>query len=140
MGRYVFAVASVGAALALAGCASDSTVSTDSTVEQAATSTAAPRQCFNADMVSGFSPGDDRNTIYVTAGTRDTYELKTDGFCDGLDWTHQIGIETRFGSRVCEGYDAVILARSLGREGMNRCNVTSVRKLTPEEAQAQRNG
>lgn len=92
--------------------------------------------CFSARSVSGFSPvGRDAVDVAITRNRK--YRLTLGGYCPDVDWSLRIALQTRSGSSfICAGYDAEILVR--GPIGLQRCSVTDVRRLTPEEVQATR--
>jgi hypothetical protein len=90
----------------------------------------APRQCFWARNVSGFSAVDD-DTVNLRVGVKDHYQLELAGACPDVDWAHKIAIRARGGSSICVGGDAEVIA-----PGPQRCLVRSVRKLTPQEVEA----
>ena len=93
-------------------------------------------QCFLASQVNGFH-GVDRDTVHVTVGPRTVYELELFGTCLNVDWSQRIGIRSTGGSSwVCQGFDAELLVPS--PIGVQRCAVSSVRRLTPQEVQAAR--
>lgn len=91
------------------------------------------RQCFFASNVTNYSAVDEK-TVNVRVGVRDVYELKLFGHCPDVDWSHKIGIVSRGGSSICDGFDATILVDST--LGVQRCPVDKVRKLTPQEVAA----
>jgi hypothetical protein len=94
------------------------------------------RDCFSARSVSGFSPAG-RDAVDVTVGANRHYRLTLGGYCPEVDWSLSIALRTRGGSSfICAGYDAEILVR--GPTGLERCSVTEVRRLTPEEVEARR--
>ena len=95
-----------------------------------------PRQCFNVSQVNGFHALD-RDTVQVTVGANTIYELKLFGSCPDIDWTENVGIRSTGGSSwVCDGLDAELFVPS--PIGVQRCQVTSLRRLNPEEVQATR--
>lgn len=98
-----------------------------------ATPAPAKRQCFFASSVNSFSAVDDK-TVNVRVGVKDVYELKLFTRCPDVDWSHKIGIVSRGGSSICDGFDATIIVDS--SLGPRRCQVDKVRKLTPEEVAA----
>lgn len=105
---------------------------------QAPVSARNERQCFLASLVNGFTPLD-RDTVRVTVGARTVYEFETAGYCPEIDWTHKIAIHSRTGSDwVCRGFNAELLVPSALGRGVDRCPVTSVRRLSPEEVRARR--
>lgn len=92
-----------------------------------------PRQCFWARNVNGFSAVDD-DTVNLRVGVKDHYQLELIGPCPDIDWAHQIVLESRGGSSICTGYDAVLIAP--GPTGLQRCHARTVRRLTPQEVEA----
>ena len=98
----------------------------------------AGRQCFNARMVHEFRPVD-RDFVHVTVGARNVFELRTVGYCPDIDWSLRIAIRsTSDSSWVCRGLDAELLVPSETGQGFDRCLVTSVRQLSPQEVLAWR--
>ena len=94
------------------------------------------QQCFLTSQVNGFNALDD-DTVQVTVGASTVYELGIVGTCPDIDWTQRVGIRATGGSSwVCSGLDAELIVPS--PMGVQRCPVTSVRRLSPEEVQAQR--
>jgi hypothetical protein len=94
------------------------------------------RQCFLVSQVNGFNALD-RDTVQVTVGVKTIYELELFGSCPEIDWSQRIGIRsTGGGSWVCRGQDAELIVPS--PMGVQRCPVTSVRRLSPAEVQAAR--
>jgi hypothetical protein len=104
--------------------------------EPAQAAAAGERQCFHASQVNGFHAVD-RDTVQVNVGARGMYELEILGTCPDVNWTQRIAIRaTGGGSWVCRGHDAELVVPS--PMGVQRCPVTSVRRLSPEEVQAAR--
>ncbi len=124
-------VAAAACAAALAGaCAMDAPA------PRAQAAVGGERQCFLASRANGFSAVD-RDTVLVEVGARTLYELQLFATCPDINWEHRIGIRSTGGSSwVCSGYDAELLVSS--PVGLQRCQVTDVRRLSPEEAQAAR--
>ena len=91
--------------------------------------------CFRPDDVNGFTVIDDR-TVDVTISPRNVYRLTLFSPSSDIDWSLRIGIYSRGRSWVCSGYDAEIIVP--GAIGRQRYPVTEVRKLTPEELDAQK--
>lgn len=119
------------AAVSLSACAGATGPSTTAATGKA------PRQCFWNDSVSGFSSVD-RDTIRVSAGVRDVYEMKLAGAgCNDVDWALAIGLRSLTGGRICTGLDAEVLYNSPGL-GPQRCLVTDVRKVTEAELEAEK--
>jgi Family of unknown function (DUF6491) len=79
------------AALALSACAS-----AEKTAE-----TSAGRDCFNADMVSGYSYVDERH-VTVSVGANRKYTLTTMFNARDLDWTQVIALRSSTGW-ICTG-------------------------------------
>lgn len=112
---------------ALAACA------TPPANEGAGAAGAPRRQCFFASSASSFSAVDER-TVHVRVGVNDVYRLDLFGRCPDIDWNQQIALVSRGGSSICSGLDATIITK--GPFGPQRCAVTNVAKLTPEEVAA----
>lgn len=115
------------AGLVLAGC---TTAAADKT---AGAGLRPARQCFFASTVSSFSAVDEQ-TIHVRVGVRDVYRLDLFGRCPDIDWNQQIALVSRGGESICSGLDATIITK--GPIGPQRCPVSKVAKLTPEEVAA----
>lgn len=115
------------AGLVLAGCANTASDKTASAEPRA------PRQCFFASTVSSFSAVDER-TVHVRVGVKDVYRLDLFGRCPDIDWNQQIALVSRGGNSICSGLDATIITK--GPLGPQRCPVSKVTKLTPEEVAA----
>lgn len=103
-------------------------------VEPSAKSAAkAKGQCFWTQNVNNFASDDDR-IVNIRVGVRDIYQLEMLGRCPDVDWTQKIAVVSRGSSRICTGIDAEIIAPS--PIGPQRCQVKTVRKLSPAEAAA----
>lgn len=94
---------------------------------------AAKRSCFRNADVDGFQ-AIDSDTVNVTVGVHDVYQLKLFSPSPDIDWTQRIGLESRGGSWICSGLDAVVIVP--GPMGVQRYQVSDIRKLSPEEAKA----
>jgi hypothetical protein len=115
------------AGLILAGCANTASDKTAGAEPRPA------RQCFFASTVSSFSAVDER-TVHVRVGVKDVYRLDLFGRCPDVDWNQQIALVSRGGNSICSGLDATIITK--GPIGPQRCPVSKVTKLTPEEVAA----
>ena len=93
------------------------------------------RECFLASQVNGFHSLD-RDHVLVTVGANRTFELGLTGACFDIDWSQRIAIRSRGSDWVCSGLDADIFVPS--SIGPQRCPVTTVRRLSEEEARAAR--
>ncbi|KQS55444.1 hypothetical protein ASG17_04985 [Brevundimonas sp. Leaf363] len=89
-------------------------------------------QCLDTALATDFRQGGDR-TIYVTDRRGPTYELRSFGNCNGLDFALSIGLRGDMGpgDRLCVG-DRGHLALQDTRTQV--CRVQIVRQLTPDEA------
>ena len=93
-------------------------------------------QCFNARMVSGFTPVD-RDTVDVRlSGGRRGYRLELNGVCSDVNWADRVALRSRTGSFVCGPLDAELIVPSI--TGPQRCFVTSMRPLTEAELRGPR--
>ena len=84
----------IASAFALAACATE-------TVDTAANTPAPDRDCFNADLVSGYSYVDEHH-IAVNVGANRRYILSTGFNARELDWTQAIAIRST-NSWICTG-------------------------------------
>jgi len=100
-----------------------------------AASTKANRSCFFANQINGWRSENNDRTVYLDVGVKDVYRADLFGRCLDLDDALSIGVETRGGgSSVCDGLDVQIIVQS--SMGPQRCPVTKLTKLTPDEVQA----
>ena len=116
---------------AVAACASPQAAPTGAA--SPAMATAPARQCFWTRSVTNFAASDE-DTVYVRAGARRVYELELFGPCPDVDWNQEIALVSRFGQRVCSGFDASIVSSSA--IGPQKCLVRNVRELSPQEVAA----
>jgi hypothetical protein len=76
-------------------------------------------------------------TVYVRVGVRQVWRLKLFATCLDLNWVHHMALSSRSSSWACEGSnpDLYVGVRATGL-GRQRCPVTDIKKLTPEEVAA----
>jgi|SRR5688500_14905326 hypothetical protein len=90
------------------------------------------RSCFRSSEVTSFSDaGPDRALVKI--GRRETWELTLSPGCPDVNWAMRIGIRSRGGERICTGANAELLVPNASETGMQRCLVSDVRQLPPEE-------
>ena len=79
--------------------------------------------------------------LYLRVGAHDIYRAKLFSSCFDIAWVHRLALVSRSSSLICEGpnLDVDVVVRSVGI-GRQRCPVTSIRKLTPDEVAALPNG
>jgi hypothetical protein len=124
----------LAAPLALAGALSACMATDSQTAAGRAAGPQSTRQCFLPRQVNSFDAVD-RDTVNVTVGVREIYQLEILGTCPDIDWSTRIGIRSTHGaSWVCQGMDAELIVP--GPTGLDRCPVTSVRKLSDAEVEA----
>ena len=89
-------------------------------------------QCLDTELATDFRQGGDR-TIYVSDRRGPTYELRSFGNCNSLDFALSIGLRGDMGpgDRLCVG-DRGYLALQDTRTEV--CRIQVVRQLTPDEA------
>ncbi len=94
------------------------------------------KSCFYSRNISSWAPVD-RSTLNIRVTLNDVYQLKLLGDCPNLDWVNRIGLEHHGSSWICSGLDAELLVPQTGG-GIPalRCPVTSIRRLSKEEAAA----
>jgi len=90
-------------------------------------------QCFWANQVNSFASSDNR-VVNVRVGVKDIYQFEMFGRCDDVDWNNRIALVTRGGNYICSGMDAEIISPTT--IGPQRCPVSKIRKLTPDEVKA----
>ncbi|WP_296595727.1 DUF6491 family protein [Phenylobacterium sp.] len=90
-------------------------------------------QCFWANQVNSFASNDNR-VVNVRVGVKDVYQFEMFGRCNDVDWNNRIALVSRGGNYICSGMDAEIISPST--IGPQRCPVSKIRKLTPEEIKA----
>lgn len=94
------------------------------------------RECFLPSQVNGFTPID-RETVDVRVNANRIFRLQLVGACQDIDWALRVGIRSRGGGAwICQGLDAELIAP--GPLGPQVCQVSSVRRLSDEEAEASR--
>lgn len=71
------------------------------------------RSCFFTRDINGYgeAPAGPRGgeRLYVETGVRERHVLETFGPCPELDWSFQIGIDTRLQSSLCTGDIATVV-------------------------------
>lgn len=92
------------------------------------------QQCFYTRNVTSFAAPDDK-TLYVRVGVRDVYRFDMFGSCPDIDWNQRLALESRGSSWICNGMDAEVITHATGI-GRQRCPVSAMHKLTPEEVAA----
>jgi hypothetical protein len=94
--------------------------------------------CFWTRSITNFA-ANDTNRVFVRASGRRVFELTLFANCLQLNWVNRLGIRTRGSSNICEGPNPAIdvIVRGGGiAGGGQRCPVTNVRLLTPDEVAA----
>jgi hypothetical protein len=92
------------------------------------------QQCFYTRNVTSFAAPDDK-TLYVRVGVRDVYRFDMFGHCPDIDWNQRLALVSRGSSWICNGMDAEVITHATGI-GHQRCPVSAMHKLTPEEVAA----
>ena len=94
------------------------------------------QSCFWVHDVDGFNAPDDQ-TLYIRVGIRQVYKLTLFGNCMDISWVQHIGLVTHGMNNVCEGTnpDVDVIDREVG-VGRERCPVSAVQKLTPDQVAA----
>ena len=123
----------IAAALLTLGsaCAAD----TEGSAPTTAAAERGGRQCFRPQDVNGFNPqGDD--VVFLRVGANDVYRAEILGTCPDIDYSQRVAIRSRGTSWVCQGMDAEFVVP--GPLGLDRCPITSIRKLSDAEVRAYR--
>jgi hypothetical protein len=93
------------------------------------------QSCFYSREVNSWAPVD-RTTVNIRVHIDDVYQLKLLGACPNTDWDEGVGLE-HFGSPwICSGLDAELIVPQPGAAPPMHCPVSSIRKLSKEEAAA----
>ena len=92
--------------------------------------------CFWASRIENFAAVDEQN-LYLRVGIHDVYQAKLFANCLDINWVHHLALVSRPSSLICEGpnLNVDVVVRDIG-VGRQRCPVTSIRKLTPDEVAA----
>jgi hypothetical protein len=92
--------------------------------------------CFWADRIENFAAVDEQN-LYLRVGNHDVYRAKLFSTCLELNWVHHVALVSHSSSLICEGpnLDVDVVIRDIAA-GRQRCPVTDIRKLTPDEVAA----
>jgi hypothetical protein len=114
--------------LALAIAATAAVISPAATAQQPSN-----QRCFWVRNVNSFRSIDNR-TVYLRTSSRDVFELTLFAPCLGVDWAHNIALRPRGSSNICEGrMTGLEIQARTSAGGRQRCSVTSVRWLSPDE-------
>lgn len=93
-----------------------------------------PEACFIVRDVDGFSAPNE-HTVYIRVGVRDVYRLDLMTDCLDLTFRETIGLETRPANPwICSPLEAEVVYHD--RALNERCPVSAITKLTPEQAEA----
>jgi hypothetical protein len=124
-------IALAGAALVLAAAAAEAQ---PQSAAKPAPQKSSSRECFLVRDVDGFNAPDD-HTVYIRVGVSQIYRLDLMMDCLNLTFRQSLGIEHTSGEPwICSPLDAEIVYRDVGMP--QRCPVTAIHKLTPDEAAA----
>ncbi len=91
------------------------------------------RDCFSSRNIRGFSAVDEE-TVNLRVGARNFYQIKLFAPSNDVEWASGIALIAKGGSFICSGLDATVVVPGPG--GPQRYPVTSIRRLTVEEAAA----
>lgn len=126
--KYIPSLLAVAAALVAVSCAP-----VDRGPEEPIAGLSTERSCFFTSQINGYSEAPDgprgEDRLYVRVGVHDRYLLQTYGPCPELDWSFQIGIDTRMQNSLCSGDIAtVIVPRGIGG-APDRCTARVLGKM-----------
>lgn len=125
----------IAIAFAVAGLALAAGASAFAVEDPAPKPASTQRACFFASQVNNWTSDRDEKVAYLYVGAKDVYRAELFGRCLGLDDALSIGVQSRGGgSSVCDGLDLDLLVES--PIGPQRCPVTKLTKLTPDEVAA----
>ena len=89
--------------------------------------------CFMIRNIRSFRSVDNR-TVFVRVSGNDIFALELFSPCVGVNWANDVRMRARGGSSICEGrvnWVNLYVRRSGG--GQQRCSVSNVRRLSPNE-------
>lgn len=87
--------------------------------------------CFRPADTYSFAVVDD-HTVNLRANVHDDYQLTLQTECRNIDWDNNIALRSRSGGGwICDPLDAELIAP--GPAGPRHCEITAIRKLSPEE-------
>lgn len=92
-------------------------------------------ECFYPGRVSTFRPAGP-NAVDVEINRSRVYRLQLSGGCTDINWANSVVLRSRTGSFICSAFDAELIAPTPG--GPDRCLVTGIRRLGPDEIEASR--
>ncbi len=104
---------------------------------QAQTSKAPPQaqQCFRTSAIDNYSATDDEKTLYVRANGGHYFKVDFADRCIGLGFRNRIVIKvTGISNLICQPTDFDLYIHDTGMN--QRCMVTDLRALTPDEVGA----
>ena len=90
------------------------------------------RECFNVRELNGFNAPND-HTLFISTGVHEVFRLDLTGGCNDLSFRQDIGLKSvpPGDSFICSPMQAEVV---YGDHGFpERCQVTAMHKLTPEE-------
>jgi hypothetical protein len=88
--------------------------------------------CIVVRNINGFSAPND-STVLVRVGVKDIYRLDLMGPCVGITFDQRLRLDSSPGrSWICSPLEATVISGRTG--GSQRCPVTAIHKLTPDEA------
>jgi len=92
--------------------------------------------CFWTSRIENFAAVDEQN-LYLRVGIHDVYRARLFSNCLDIDWVHHLALISRSSSLICEGpnLDVDVIVRDVAA-GRQRCAVTDIRKLTPDDVAA----
>lgn len=130
------ALAVVCGALALSACAPVDRAEADAQ-DPALANIDTSRACFFVREVNGFSNAPDssrsRERIYVHTGVREQWLLETRATCPDLDFSTQVGFDTRGRTSICVGDMETLLVPDSFGGGFDRCPVEVLGRVIEDE-------
>lgn len=94
------------------------------------------RQCFFTSTINGYSEAPDgpdgRERLIVSTGPNDDWLFEVWGACNDLDFAEQIAFDTNSRTNICTGNTETLLVPSSIRDGVDRCQVRLLGKVTDE--------
>ncbi|MEL1251240.1 DUF6491 family protein [Aurantiacibacter gilvus] len=134
------AAAALCSALALTACTPVDRAETDAQ-DPALANLDTSRACFFTREINGFSNAPNgphgRDRLYVSTGVREQWLLETRGACPELDFSMQVGFDTRGRTSMCTGDLETLVVPDRVRGTVDRCPVEVLGRVIEQDDEAE---
>ncbi len=94
------------------------------------------RQCFFTDSINGYGDAPDgpngEERLIVSTGPSDDWLFEVRGACPDIDYAQQIAFDTNSRISICTGNTETLLVPTTLGNGLDRCQVRLLGKVTDE--------